>query len=445
MSYDVNDYLLADSMPYPFCPGCSHGQVLDALGKALPMVGVAPNRVALVTDIGCIGISDKHFGMHTFHGLHGRSVTYASGLKLGNPDLTVIVLVGDGGLGLGGHHFLHAARRNVDITVLVCNNFNFGMTGGQHSVTTPHQAVTATTTEGNFEYPLDIAGLVDVAQGNFAARVMFHDPRLPDLIAEAIRSPGFAALDIWEMCTAYFAKRNKVSRSVLEEQLRERNLSTGIVVRRDRKGYVEQYRHSLEALQGKPLSEGTELAAEFPRPVYPRQSVLIAGRAGQKVRSTAMILGRAGVLSDLYVTQRDDYPVTVMTGHSTAEMVFQPDPVNELTVDAPDIVLITSEEGRDVIRERLRGLPPTSVVYALEELLPLDTPARVEPIAADAVNIQKKKTQIVLACVAWMAAKTQVVSLEALRRAAWFDERQSIADENLATLAEMESRLARTR
>ncbi len=443
MSFEVNDYLLEKSKPYPFCPGCSHGQVLDALGKALPMVGVAPNRVALVTDIGCIGISDKHFGMHTFHGLHGRSVTYATGLKLGNPDLTVVVLVGDGGLGIGGHHFLHAARRNVDITVLVCNNFNFGMTGGQHSVTTPHQAVTATTSEGNFEYPLDIAGLVDVAQGNFAARVMFYDPKLPEIIAEAIRSPGFAALDIWEMCTAYYAKRNKLNRTVLEEQLKERNLSTGIVVRRERKGYVEQYRQSLEALQGKPLSEGTPMASEFPRPSYPRQSVLIAGRAGQKVRSTAMILGRAGVLSDLYVTQRDDYPVTVMTGHSTAEMIFQPDPVNALTVDAPDYVLITAEEGRDVIRERLKGLPATSTVYALEELLPLDTPARVEPIPATAVDIQKKKTQIVLACVAWLAARTGVVSPEALRRAAQSEERQSISDENLATLAEMDARLAR--
>jgi len=229
---------------------------------------------------------------------------------------------------------------------------------------------------------------------------------------------------------------------LLEEQLKERNLSTGILVKRERKGYVEQYRTSLEALRGKPLSEGVPLEAEFPRPGTARRSVLIAGRAGQKVRSTAMILGRAGVLSDLYVTQRDDYPVTVMTGHSTAEMIFQPDPVNALTVDAPDFVLITAEEGRDVIRERLKGLPPTTTVYALEELLPLDTPARVEPIPAAAVDILKKKTQIVLACVAWLAARTHVVSREALRRAAQLEDRQSIADENLATLAEMETRMA---
>ncbi len=417
-------YLDPATKPFPFCPGCSHGQVLEALATALAQLELPANRVAVVTDIGCIGISDKHYNTHTFHGLHGRSITYATGLKLANPELTVVVLVGDGGLGIGGHHFLHAARRNMDITVLVCNNFNFGMTGGQHSVTTPHEGITATTASGNMEFPLDVAGLVDVARGNFAARALFYDASLPDLIAQAITSPGFGAVEVWEMCTAYFAKRNKVSRKSLGEMLAADGLETGVLVNRARPGYVEQLVASRQANAPLPASD-LPLEALFPQPISERRSLLLAGRAGQKVRSAAILLGRAGALSNLHVTQRDDYPVTVMTGHSIAEMIFQPDAINALGVDVPDIVVLTAPEGLKVSGARLAGLPPTTTVFTIPELLPLATPARVEVIPTEALGLTRQRTQLVLGCVAYMAAKTGVLSL---------DGREEIAAANVKTL-----------
>jgi pyruvate/2-oxoacid:ferredoxin oxidoreductase beta subunit len=128
-----------------FCPGCSHGIVLEQLGAALERMGLEPHQVCVVSDIGCIGIADRYFSCHTFHGLHGRSLTYAEGIKRVRPDLMVIVLIGDGGCGIGTAHLVHSARRGVGIKVLVCNNFNFGMTGGQHSPTTPPRGYTTTT------------------------------------------------------------------------------------------------------------------------------------------------------------------------------------------------------------------------------------------------------------------------------------------------------------
>lgn len=430
----IEAYLDPASKPFSFCPGCSHSQVLEALAASLAQLDLPTNRVVVVTDIGCIGISDRHFRTHTFHGLHGRSITYGTGLKLANPELTVVVLVGDGGLGIGGHHFLHAARRNIDLTVLVCNNFNFGMTGGQHSVTTPHDGITATTSEGNIEYPLDVTGLVDVAQGNFAARVLFHDAALPDLIAQAITAPGFATVEIWEMCTAYYAKRNKVSRRTLDEMLTEHGLQTGVLVNRQRPGYTEQLQAGVARAQGKPSGQGQQLPPEFPKPIAGRRTLLLAGRAGQKVRSSAILLGRGGALSGLYVTQRDDYPITVMTGHSIAEMIFQPDPVMALGVEVPDIVILTAPEGVAVNTARLASLPENTTVYAVPEVLPLDTSARVEEIPTEALGLKRQRTQLVLGCAAYVACRTGLLTIDALLASARKETREDIAAANVKTL-----------
>ncbi|MCC6408588.1 MAG: 2-oxoglutarate synthase, partial [Planctomycetes bacterium] len=156
--------------PYPFCPGCGHGPILDHLNAALVKLALDPRQIVLVSDIGCSGLSDQYFATSAFHGLHGRSITYATGIKLARPDLKVIVVMGDGGTGIGGAHLLSAARRNIGVTVLVFNNFNFGMTGGQHSTTTPPGAVTSTTPGGNLERPLDICATVAANGAGFVWR-----------------------------------------------------------------------------------------------------------------------------------------------------------------------------------------------------------------------------------------------------------------------------------
>jgi pyruvate/2-oxoacid:ferredoxin oxidoreductase beta subunit len=202
---------LRNEKEYPFCPGCGHGSVLDSLNEAMVQLGLAPHEVVIVSDIGCSGLSDQYFTTSAFHGLHGRSVTYASGIKLARPDLNVIVIMGDGGTGIGGAHLLAAARRNIGITVLVLNNFNFGMTGGQHSTTTPSGFVTPTTPGGNLEHPLDIVATVGVNGAAYAYRGTNFDEDIAERMAEGITAEGFALLDVWDLCTAYFVPNNTSS------------------------------------------------------------------------------------------------------------------------------------------------------------------------------------------------------------------------------------------
>ncbi len=143
-------------------------------------LGLDPAQTVIVSDIGCQGLGDQYFATNAFHGLHGRSIAYATGIKLADPDLKVIVLIGDGGTGIGGAHLLNAARRNIGLTVLVFNNFNFGMTGGEHSVTTPPGGITATTRGGNLERPLDLCATVAVNGAGFAWRGTAFDRDLAD-------------------------------------------------------------------------------------------------------------------------------------------------------------------------------------------------------------------------------------------------------------------------
>ena len=229
---------------YPFCPGCGHGLILNQLNAALVKLGLDPTRVVIVTDIGCQGLGDQYFATHAFHGLHGRSIAYATGIKLADPDLKVIVIMGDGGTGIGGAHLLNAARRNIGLTVLVFNNFNFGMTGGEHSVTTPPGGVTATTRAGNVERPLDVCATVAVNGAGFVWRGTAFDRDLADIIAEAIRSESFALLDIWELCTAYYVPNNEFSRKSLEATRTALGMAAGVLHREARPEYARALRES---------------------------------------------------------------------------------------------------------------------------------------------------------------------------------------------------------
>ncbi|MFH1529735.1 MAG: thiamine pyrophosphate-dependent enzyme [Pseudomonadota bacterium] len=433
--YTPETYIDPETRPYPFCPGCSHTQVLDRVAGALAKVGVPPEKAVIVTDIGCIGISDKHFNTHTFHGLHGRSVTYATGLKMANPDLTVVVLLGDGALGIGGHHFLNAARRNVDITVVVANNHNFGMTGGQHSVTTPSGGITATTAAGNMESSIDICGLVKVAGGNFAARCFAFDAAFEDLIAEGIRAEGFAAVDAWEICVAYFGKVNKVNRTVLQEMMTAQGFETGVVHRLEKPGYLRACAAVADRLVEAGGAAPQLITPRFAPPFQGRRTLVMAGRAGQKVISTGVLLGKAAMLSGLHAMQRDDYPVTVMTGHSVADIVLEDREIHTFVVEVPDFVLISAAEGRAQLAGGLADLPASTRIFTIPELADLDTSAWVSVLDPDALGLRLTRTNTALALMGWFVRETGVVSMDALLGAVDLIDRPAVREENLKTLA----------
>lgn len=400
--------------PYPFCPGCGHHAILDHINAALVKLGEDPRRVVLVSDIGCSGLSDQYFATSAFHGLHGRSITYATGIKLARPDLKVIVIMGDGGTGIGGAHLLSAARRNIGLTVLIFNNFNFGMTGGQHSTTTPPGAITPTTPAGNLERPLDICATVAVNGAGYVWRGTNFDQDLPDRIVEAVRSDCFALLDIWELCTAYYVPGNQASRKTLATTLNDLGFQAGLLQRRDYPEYAAALRRAGEVARGGPVSLPMPLPARFRSALDRPFRLVIAGSAGGKVRSAARVVGEAALLSGLWAAQRDDYPITVKSGHSIAELVLSPTEIHYSGISRPDAMLLLSRDGAARVGRQLAAMNPAGRVYVVPELAGVSTPAQVKLIDPAEAPLRLGPGRLALYAVARALGDLGFISLDAL-------------------------------
>ncbi len=419
----------------PFCPGCGHSQILPQLDKAMAKLNLDPRKTVLVTDIGCVGLSDQYFNVNAFHGLHGRSITYACGLKMANPELTVIVLMGDGGLGIGGTHFINAARRNIDITVIIFNNFNFGMTGGEHSVTTPFGGKTATTYLGNIEYPLDACSLVKAVNGGFAARTTVFDKNLADLIAEAISFKGFSVVDVWEYCTAYYVPRNELNKEKMLKLLETYGFETGIVHKVERKEYIESYKETY-LNQSQKQSKQISLETEFENNLMKKIGIIIAGAAGQKVKSSATVFGSSAILSGLYATQKDDYPITIMTGHSVSEITLDKKEINYTGIDNPDYIIVIAPEGLAKVKKIIEKMEEDSTIFVdeqLKQLLP-ETKAKIEvyPFRKSANAIDR--FSITILSLATFLARTNLFSIDALRKAVILTQKKEIAEVNFKAI-----------
>ncbi len=435
----IATYLDTKRLPFPFCPGCGHHTILKALDEALVSLQWDPHEVVIVTDIGCIGLADTYFTTNAFHGLHGRSITYASGIKLANPALHVIVLIGDGGCGIGGNHLINAARRNVGITVLVANNFNFGMTGGQHSVLTPHQAITATTRGGNLERPLDLCATAGVCGAGWVARSTVFDPDLPALIAQGLQHDGFGLMDIWELCTAYYSPNNQFKKQDMMALLEYGGFATGVLIDNARPEYAMAYRKAVREEAGKPVDKGKALEPRFTNNIENRLKVMIAGAAGGRVRSTGHLLGQGAVLAGLYASQRDEYPVTVMTGHSICETILDSQPIGYTGIDRPDVLIWVAEEGRGQARSALAQMTRADRLYIAADLLSskllgVETGAQVIPLDFERPDLRVRAQNRAIVALGAVLAREEWYPFAAIEAAARETQREEIARSNLEAL-----------
>jgi 2-oxoglutarate ferredoxin oxidoreductase subunit beta len=416
--------------PLPFCPGCGHALLLKALDEALVKLQIDPKNIVVVTDIGCIGLSDRYFITSAFHGLHGRSVTYACGLKLARPELTVIALKGDGGCGIGGTHFLNVSRRNIGITLIVANNFNYGMTGGQHSVTTPTNGITSTTPWGNPEGPMDLCGTAVAAGAAWVYRATAFDRDLPDVFASAISQEGFAMVDVWELCTAHYMARNKLGKKELFELLDSYGFKLGLQADRPRQEYSKRYYEAYEA--GKSvLKTRPPIQYKYPNAVTRQTGIIIAGSAGQKIRSAATIFAEGAIFAGLNATQKDDYPITVQTGHSVAEIIVSPERIDYTGIDSPDYFILISEDGLKRTRAKIEQLPETCVLYADDSIELPETKARIRRLPFTQVAKDVGKLSLSTAAVAAMLVDSGMYPAEAFADAIRRSQSPKIAEINL--------------
>jgi len=209
----IHKYLRHDKkFPHVWCPGCGNGIVLGSLIRAIDQLGLKKDEVVLISGIGCSGRMSVYVDFNTLHTTHGRALTFATGIKLVKPELTVIVVMGDGdALSIGGNHFIHAARRNLDITAIIVNNQIYGMTGGQFSSTTPYGAYATTAPYGNIEHAFPISELAVVAGSSFVARgTVYHVQTLDDMMKRAIKKRGFSLVEVISTCPTQFGRKNKM-------------------------------------------------------------------------------------------------------------------------------------------------------------------------------------------------------------------------------------------
>jgi 2-oxoglutarate ferredoxin oxidoreductase subunit beta len=376
MSMAVESYLHEEMKPYPFCPGCGHGVIMDALNAALVALQLDPRQIVVVVDIGCVALTREYWDTNWFLGLHGRSVTYATGIKLANPSLTVIVLIGDGGIGIGGHHLLNAARRNVGLTVVVFNNLNFGMTGGEHSVTTPQAAITATTAYGHLERPLDVCAMMVVSGAGFVARTTAFDANLGDMLTKAVQNEGFSLVDVWEPCTSYFVPNNRFGRKQMDATLADLGFPTGILHQESRPEYSRAYRQALAGEVGRPISAAPAFVPKYSHQVKSRLSCVVAGAAGRKIISAATLFSEGAMLCGLWVSQRSDYPVAVKSGYSVSEVTLSPEEIMCPGGSKPDRMAVLFPEGLTRAQPAIDKLAAEDILYLSADLPPVQTRAR---------------------------------------------------------------------
>ena len=210
-NYSIEKYLRQDRLPHIWCPGCGIGIAVGCFLRAIDRASINPDKIALVSGIGCTGRVAGYVKLDSFHTTHGRAIPFATGLKLANPELNVVVFSGDGDLiSIGGNHLIHAGRRNIDMTIICINNFNYGMTGGQVGPTTPFEARTTTTPYGNFESPFNLPYLVSASGASYIARwTVLHAHQLERAIAEAMIKPGFSFIEVISPCPPVYGRMNK--------------------------------------------------------------------------------------------------------------------------------------------------------------------------------------------------------------------------------------------
>ncbi|MCL5267340.1 MAG: thiamine pyrophosphate-dependent enzyme [Bacteroidetes bacterium] len=337
---------------FPFCKGCGHHHITHAINDALVKLDAEPRHVNITSDIGCVGLVDVLFdSVHSFHTTHGRSTAFAAGIEiadsvLADSKLKNIVVIGDGGAMIGLLHIVNAAQLNVDVTVILYNNFLFGMTGGQNSSFSPPDFVTATTPRGNIIPPIDIIALLEGANAGFLARKTATDADLSDTIAKAIAYPGFALVEVLELCTEYALRGNSIRGNKLAEIIPGKVMELGIISdKRDKVEFGKAYKNKFPRPEKTAELKESGIVPRYGNSLEKKTGIVIAGTAGERVQSSAYMLVQAAVLCGANATQKNDNPVTQGSGFSLSEIVMSREEIYYTSIDKPDIIIASSEDG----------------------------------------------------------------------------------------------------
>jgi 2-oxoglutarate ferredoxin oxidoreductase subunit beta len=432
--HPMDDLLRGERLPHIWCQGCGLGTALTTFIGALQWLekkqGWDLDKVAVVSGIGCTGRIAGYVRLDSFHTTHGRAIPFATGLKLANPELEVIVLSGDGDIaGIGGNHFIHAARRNLDITVVCVNNFNYGMTGGQVGPTTPHEARAVTAQYGNFEYPFNLPYLSAASGASFVARwTVLHARQLEWTLRRAMVHAGFSFVEVIAPCSTAYARWNQDGQGLDDMKLGRRGLEVmkhyqkvGRVAHnthpKDAHIKVNQKGEITEIIEGEFLDESrpdlkvaidqrdalaeqiwrAEKQALDSRPQLParkehvsRSEVKLGGFGGQGIISAGRIIGLAAAIHDkLEACFTQSYGPEARGGAAGSQVVISSDPIHHPHPIQPTSMIILSQ---GAYTKYVPSLAPGGVLLVDDELVALPADHRTD-ITTYGISATKIATQ----------------------------------------------------
>lgn len=373
-------YYRQESLPTIWCPGCGLGIVMRSLVSAVHESGIDPDKIVIVSGIGCSGRMSGYMNFSSVHTTHGRALAFATGIKMANPELHVIVIMGDGDASaIGGNHLIHAARRNIGVTALVANNSTYGMTGGQYSPTTPVGAKSTTSVNGNIETGFDLCGLAGAAGASFIARGAVASPtQLTGTIKKAIEWEGFSFVEAVTHCPTCFGRKNAMKSPV--DMLRAQKdatipfakakllkphelggrIVTGIHFMEKRPEYSALYKEQViapsqndlggESVFGLTPQKTSTTEGESSNSAHihgDRIGIRIGGTGGQGVITAGVMLAEVAMGAGFNVVQAQVYGPEARGGASRAEVLMSKAPIFYPEVTTADLMVLLSQQAAD--------------------------------------------------------------------------------------------------
>ena len=376
-------YMRPEHLPQIWCAGCGNGIIMRDVAQAIENLGLSRSNTVIVSGIGCSSRAAGYLDFNTIHTIHGRAIAFATGIKLANPHLEVIVIAGDGDISaIGGNHLIHAARRNIGLTVVVMNNNIYGMTGGQYSPTTPTGEFGTTAPYGNIDRAFDIAKLAYGAGASYAARgSAYHVQQTISLIQEGIRHRGFSIIDVASVCPTYYGRKNKKgsavdmlkwqrdnavqaekAKTMTPEELKGK-LVLGAVSQSLHPEFTYEYGKLIERLYEEKEQREEQEKADMARigkvtgqiknsgeaPVSSpagreRNELRLAGSGGQGIILASVILAQAAVLAGKYTAQSQSYGPEARGGQCKAETLVSDTPIGFTKVQNPTFLMCLTQE-----------------------------------------------------------------------------------------------------
>lgn len=453
--------LRKERIPHIWCPGCGLGSVLSALVDALKGSDLDLKKVVVVSGIGCTGRAAGYLNLDGFHTTHGRAIPYAMGLKLANPDLTVIVFSGDGDLAaIGGNHLIHAARRNVDLKVICINNFNYGMTGGQSGPTTPHYAKTTTTAYGSMEKPFNLPQLLIACGAPYVARwTSAHPHYMKATINEMLKKEGFSFLEVVAPCPTQFGRRNKMRELALLQRFLEQaiieahpeparadiELDSPILCGKfadtERPSYRAVLKESLSPKvkvydfrgdgrvppeEEKPLPSAAAKGRPKQPPEVTRGTIIqrpvqikLAGLGGQGIGLCGLIVGRAAAVFDLnQAVYTQEYSPEARGGASSSSIIIASEQIHMPYVTRADIMIVMAQGAYNKYQKEIR--PDTILIIDQDLVKTKDLPRSVTVWAIPATRLAEelgRKVAANIIMLGFFTALVPCVSLPAVQKA----------------------------